>query len=85
MPAACGILEAAVLHLSGVVRMTGAGTVFQIGVIPGAGILIMDDCSNGCAAGEAIQNAGQKLRPVFLPTGGRPVVLTWCTAIQEGL
>ena len=85
MSAAGSILEAAVLDLGGVVRVTGPGTVFQILIISGAGIRIVDHGGNGCAAGVTVQDATQKFRFIFLFPGAGPVVLTRGPAVQKFL
>lgn len=54
MAAAGRVLEAAVFNLGGVIRVTWAGTVGQIGVVSGTGIGIVNDGGNGGAAGKAI-------------------------------
>ena len=61
-----GVLKSAVFDLGGEVRMTGTGAVLQIGVVPGAGAFVVNGGGNGRAAGEAVQNSGEKLRPVGL-------------------
>ena len=55
MTTAGGILETAVLDLGGVVSMTGPGTIFQIGVITGTGVLVVDYRRKGGTAGVAVQ------------------------------
>ena len=85
MSAACRILEAAVFDLGGVVRMTGPGTVLEIFIVTGTGVLIVNHCGNGGTAGIAVQDACQKFRPVLLLPGCGPVVLTRCPAVEESL
>ena len=59
-----GVLKSAVFDLGGEVRVSGTGAVLQIGVVPGAGVFVVNRGGNGCAAGEAVQNSGEKFRPV---------------------
>ena len=68
MSASGGVLKAAVLDLGGVVRVTGTGAVLQVVVVTGAGVFVADDRRNGCAAGEAVQNAAEEFGTVlFFP------------------
>ena len=85
MPASGGILEAAVFDLCGEVGMTGAGTVLQVFVVPGSGVVVANDGGNGRAAGKAVQNTGQELRPVPLLPGGGPAVLAGSPAVEKDL
>ena len=64
-----GVLKAAVFDLSGEIRMTGTGAVLQISVVPGAGVFVVNGGGNGRAAGEAVQNSGEKFRPVSFLSG----------------
>ena len=70
MPAACRVLKAAILDLSGVVRVSRTGTVLQVGVVTGAGVFVADDRRNGRAAGEAVQNAAEEFGAVLFFPGG---------------
>ena len=65
--------------------MPRSGTIFQIGIVTGAGIRVMDHSGYGCAAGVTIQNTRQKLRTIRLLSGCGPVILSRRTAIQKGL
>ena len=85
MTAACRILKAAIFDLRGVVGVSRTGAVFQVGVVAGTGIGVVDDGGNRRAAGKAIQDACQKLRPVSFLPGGGPVILSRCAAVQKGL
>ena len=85
MAAAGCVLEAAVFNLGGVIRVTWAGTVGQIGIVSGTGIGIVNDGGNGGAAGKAIQDSRQKFRTVFFFPGGGPIVPAGGPAIQKGL
>ena len=55
MPSAGCVLIAPILDLGGIVRVTGSGTIKQITVIAGTGIVIPDGGGNGGAAGESLQ------------------------------
>ena len=70
MPAPGGILKSAVFDLSGVVGMAGPGTVFEVFVVPGAGVVVADDGGDGSAAGEAVQNTG-------IPSRVMPMAAPW--------
>ena len=64
-----GVLESAVLDLGGEVRMAGTGAVLQIGIVPGAGVFVVNRGGDGRAAGVAVQNSGEKFRPVGFLSG----------------
>ena len=83
MAAAGAVLVTAIFDLGGVVRVPWPGAVLQIGIIPGAGVVVADDGRNGCAAGLAVQQAAEEFRPVLLPPRGGKVVLPRCSALEE--
>ena len=85
MPAASCILKTSIFYLGRIVGVPGARTVFQIGVVSGTGIFVVDYCGNGSAAGEAIQDTGQKFRLVFFLPGSGPGILPRCPPAEKCL
>lgn len=71
MAAATHVLKATVLDVGGEVSVRRAGFVPQLVVVPGAGVGILDDCGQGCAAGHPFHQAAQDPGNVpFLSRGG---------------
>ena len=85
MTAAGSILVAAVFYLRGVVRVTGPGTVLQIGIISGTGVMVVYHRGNRSAAGMAVHQTGKKFGAIFFLSGGGPVILTGCPSVQKDL
>ena len=69
MATASRVLEAPVFDLSSVVGMAWPGAVFQILIIPGPGVGVADDGGDGCAGGEAVEDAREEFGPILLAPG----------------
>ena len=85
MTASRHILKALVLDLGGVVCVARPGGVQKIAVILGAGIVIVNHGTDGCAAGVTVYNAAEKLRGICFLPGGRVVVLSRGSPVEKGL
>ena len=81
--AACRILVATVFDLGCIIGMTGSGTILQVVIVPGAGVGIADDGSNGGATGEPIHNSRKDLRCVRLLPRRRVGIAAGCPAAKE--
>ena len=64
--------------------VAGAGAVFQIGIVPGAGVCIANHRCNGGSTGGALLQPGEKFRRVCLLAGGRVCILSRSAAGQKG-
>ena len=65
------ILKTAVLDMGGEIGMSRAGLVPQLVVVLGAGVCVLDDGGQGCAAGHPIHQPAQDPGDVpFLSGGG---------------
>ena len=72
--AAPGILEAVVFGIGGVVRMAWPEQGRRAGVIPAAGVLVLNHQGDGGAGGPALPHARKDLDGVGLhPGGGKPI------------
>ena len=69
MSAAAGIIEAAVLDLSGVVRMTGTHAPDQGAVVTAVHVGVADEAAYRCSAGMPIQDAGENFHLIRFPAG----------------
>ena len=76
---------AAVFHRRGEVGMAGTGDHGKPRVVPGADVGVADDGGQGRTAGDVPHEAGEKFRYIRLFSGGGPLVLTRCTAVQKAL
>ncbi|MPM67270.1 hypothetical protein SDC9_114192 [bioreactor metagenome] len=72
MPAAPGILKAAVPHAAGIVGVAGPGLDGEIGIVSRAGVGVFDYGAQGRAGGLALISAGEDAGAVgLLPGGGQ--------------
>ena len=85
MSAAPVVLESAVFHIGGVVRVSGSGDGLEVGIVAGAGVSVVDHSGYGSTAGEAVINAPQEFRLVLFLAGCGPVVLSGGPAVKKGL
>ena len=79
------VLKAPVLHLGGVVGVARAGDVPEVVIVPRPGVGVADEGGQGGAAGAALRQAGEDLRPVPLLPGGGPGAPARGPAVEEGL
>lgn len=84
-PPAGKVRVAAVFHRRGEVGMAGTGDHGKPRVAPRSGCGVADVAVRGVPPGDVPHEAGEKFRYIRLFSGGGPLVLTRCAAVQKAL